>query len=278
MPRASWPRRSRRRPDPRRTRTGRARRCRAASRPARACGRTSPTAGSGRAPAGQRSPATRQWAAHRAVTGEAALRGVDRIGQAGVEPEPAVALRERRPARDRARHRDRARPAPAQPATTASRLAGAGPAASSPCARPSRHTIAKQSPPTPVDIGSVTHVHRRGGDRGVGRVAAALERPQARARGERLAGRDHGFPRDGRRSPERRSHGASVIARDRGVAEPVSGHRVGTCPRRNIPPAPPLVSAGPAPLRARVPRTSSRPCWMRCASRCSAISTLRSMT
>ena len=176
-----------------------------------------PTGGWRRAPAGRARGAPRPAAAIGA-TANAALGGVDRVGEARVEPEPAVAARRARPSRATAPGTVTERgPLLARPAPTGSAPAGAGPAASSPTsvavAPDQREAVAADA--GRHRLGDAEHGGR--GQRRVGRVAAALERPQPGRRGERLARRDHRLGRDGRR-PARCVRNTSASGRS---AQPV---------------------------------------------------------
>ena len=115
-----------------------------------------------------------------------------------------MALGERRPAGDGAGDGDGPRPT----LLDGSQRLGAPPARApprrAPSTSPSRQTRANASPPTPVDIGSVTH-----STAAAAMAASAALPPCSRMRsagsgGERLAGRDHRHRRDERGSPERK--------------------------------------------------------------------------
>ena len=151
-------------------RAERRRRARAGG-PARRARRRAAPSSSGAVAASPHAPAA--WRRDR----EAALGGVDRVGEARVEAEPAEPLGERRPAGDRAGNGDRARARARRPARAVGRRRA--PARPRPARRPRRR--ARRSRTVAADAGRhrLGHAeHRGGGERRVGRVAAALERPQ----------------------------------------------------------------------------------------------------
>ena len=120
---------------------------------------------------------------------EALLGGVDRVGEARVEPEAPVSRGERRPAGDGARHRHRARARPRRPASSGAAERGRRAGRVERLEPPSRQTSAKQSPPIPVDIGSVTQ------STAAAAIAASAAFPPARASAGRHASRAAGSSR-----------------------------------------------------------------------------------
>jgi len=129
-------------------------------------------------------------------------RRVDRVAEAGVESEAAVALGERRPA-GRCAGTVTDRGPRASTGAAGSARAGAGPVASRAAASPALQTSATTSPPGPQLKGSATQSIAAARERRVGRIPAAFERPQPGADGRRMARRHHAVGGDGRRPPER---------------------------------------------------------------------------
>ncbi len=218
-PPASRPRRSPRRPGRGRRHRARARRSRAASLPSSGSVVRAPNAGRwaelGRS--GNAVPDVGDVPARR----EPALGGVDRGREAAVEPEAAVALRERRPSGHGARHRHRGRAAlqhRLERRRAPRRRPGRVEAVELRPLRDDREAVAADPCRHRLDDAQ----HRRRGERGVGRRPSLGEHAQAGARRERLARGDHPVEGDGGLAPVREAerHRPDRRPRGRGAARP----------------------------------------------------------
>jgi len=154
---------------------------------------------------------------------DTAVRCVDCIRETGVEPKTAEPLRERGPARDRARDRD-------GPGAMLDRLQGVGGGRS----RPGGVEADRLAVPPddcegiPADsrrhrLGDAEHPGSRQGC--VDRVPTALERSESGPRGERLARGDHGVRGHGRRPGRGRAPGHIAS-----IAEVLTLYDAARCP------------------------------------------------
>jgi hypothetical protein len=161
--------------------------------------------------------------------GEAGIGRVDCVGQAGVEPQPAVAFSELLPACECAQNGDRAWPA------LLDRLQWIGARGRRACrvegVEAGRRADDRERVTPEPGRHRLGHTeHRGGGECRICRVAAALERAQPGARRQRLARRDHGLVGGRRRPPVREPKARHYWTRAMGTGSQVP---CSTCRRRH---------------------------------------------